>query len=47
MIFEKQRILFAMGHAMRKKGVKPIGLLTLMQLNRRQQRLIAVYPPSN
>ena len=47
MIFEKQRILFAIGHAMRKKGVKPIGLLALMQLNRRQQRLIAVYPPSN
>ena len=47
MIFEKQRILFAIGHAMRKKGVKPIGLLTLMRLNRRQQRLIAGYPPSN
>jgi hypothetical protein len=47
MIFEKQRILFAIGDAMRQRGVKPIGLLTLMQLNRRQQRLIAVYPPSN
>jgi hypothetical protein len=47
MIFEKQRILFSIGDAMRKKGVKPIGLLPLMRLNRRQQRLIAVYPPSN
>ena len=47
MIFEKQRILFAIGHAMRKKGVRPIGLLALMRLNRRQQRLIALYPPSN
>lgn len=47
MIFEKQRILFAIGDAMRKKGVKPIGLISLMRLNRRQQRLIAVYPPSN
>lgn len=47
MIFEKQRILFAIGDAMRKRGVKPIGLLALMRLNRRQQRLIAVYPPSN
>jgi hypothetical protein len=47
MIFEKQRILFAIGHAMRQKGVKPISLLALMQLNRRQQRLIAAYPPSN
>lgn len=46
-IFEKQRILFAIGDAMRKRGVKPIGLLALMQLNRRQQRLIAGYPPSN
>jgi hypothetical protein len=47
MIFEKQRILFAIGDAMRQRGVKPIGLLTLMRLNRRQQRLITVYPPSN
>jgi hypothetical protein len=47
MIFEKQRILFAIGDAMRQRGVRPIGLLTLLQLNRRQQRLIAGYPPSN
>jgi hypothetical protein len=47
MIFEKQRILFAIGHAMRRRGIKPIGLLTLLRLNRRQQRLIASYPPSN
>ena len=46
-IFEKQRILFTIGDAMRKRGVKPISLLALMQLNRRQQRLIAGYPPSN
>jgi hypothetical protein len=47
MIFEKQRILFSIGHAMRRKGVKPISLWALLQLNRRQQRLIASYPPSN
>ncbi len=47
MIFEKQRIVFAIGDSMRKKGVKPIGLLALMQLNSRQQQLIDVYPPSN
>jgi len=47
MIFEKQRILFAIGNAMRQRGVKPMGLLTLMHLNRRQNRLIATYPPSN
>ena len=47
MIFEKQRILFAIGHAMRERGFKPIGLWALMQLNRRQLRLIARYPASN
>lgn len=47
MIFEKQRILFAIGDKMRSQGFKPIGLLALMQLNRRQLRLIARYPASN
>lgn len=47
MIFAKQRTLFAIGAAMRKHGVVPIGILELARLNRRQQRLIALYPPSN
>ncbi len=47
MIFEKQRLAFAIGHAMRRAGFQPIGLLALMRLNRRQQQLIAAYPPSN
>lgn len=47
MIFAKQRTLFAIGAAMRKRGVKPIGLLALARLNRQQLRLIALYPPSN
>lgn len=47
MIFRKQGHLFAIGDAMRRRGVKPIGALKLMQLNLRQQRLIARYPPSN
>ena len=47
MIFKKQRILFAIGNAMRRKGFKPIGVLALAQLNRRQNQLIARYPPSN
>ena len=47
MIFAKQRTLFAIGAALRKRGVVPIGLLALARLNRRQQRLIALYPPSN
>ena len=46
-IFAKQRTLFAIGDALRKTGVKPIALRTLAMLYRRQQRLIAAYPPSN
>ncbi len=47
MIFSKQRVLFAIGAAMRKRGVVPISILALARLNLRQQRLIALYPPSN
>lgn len=47
MIFSKQRMLFAIGDAMRERGFKPMGLLSLIKLNTRQQRLIARYPPSN
>lgn len=47
MIFRKQRILFAIGAAMRRRGTKPMAVLELFRLNRRQQQLIAAYPPSN
>ena len=47
MIFAKQRLLFAIGDAMRRRGVRPIGVIQLAILNRRQQRLITAYPPSN
>jgi hypothetical protein len=47
MIFAKQRVLFAIGDAMRRRGARPVGLLRLARLNWRQQRLIARYPPSN
>ena len=47
MIFAKQRRLFALGHQMRRRGVKPIGLIDLARAYRRQQQLIASYPPSN
>ena len=47
MIFAKQRVLFEIGHANRRRGVKPIGLLALTKLYFKQQRLIARYPPSN
>jgi len=46
-IFAKQRILFAIGAAMRRRGAVPIKLSGLTRLYRRQQRLIALYPPSN
>ena len=46
-IFAKQRTLFEIGAANRRKGVRPIGLLNLGQLFWRQQRLIDRYPPSN
>jgi hypothetical protein len=47
MIFDKQRRLFEMGHAMRRQGCQPIAVRQLMQLNSRQNRLMALYPPSN
>lgn len=46
-IFAKQRILFEIGHKLRKVGARPIGLPALAALYRRQARLIAAYPPSN
>ncbi len=46
-IFAKQRRLFAIGAAMRERGVRPIGLRELARLYRRQLRLIDLYPPSN
>lgn len=47
MIFAKQRLLFAIGAANRRRGVRPIGPLALTRLNWRQNRLIDLYPPSN
>lgn len=47
MIFKKQRILFAIGNVMRRKGFKPLGVWSLAQLNAKQNQLIARYPPSN
>jgi hypothetical protein len=47
MIFQKQSLLFAIGDTMRRRGVRPIGVIELIKLNMRQNRLIARYPPSN
>jgi hypothetical protein len=46
-IFSKQKALFEIGNAKRRNGAPTIGLLTLARLYRRQQQLIALYPPSN
>ena len=47
MIFAKQRLLFEIGAANRKRGIRPIGLRKLIDLNGGQSRLIHMYPPSN
>ncbi|MGZ5199304.1 MAG: hypothetical protein ACXWC4_05980 [Telluria sp.] len=47
MVFAKQRLLFEIGAANRKRGARPIGLRKLIQLNAGQNRLIDLYPPSN
>jgi hypothetical protein len=46
-IFAKQRLLFAIGSAMRARGHKPVGLLKLARLHFMQQGLLDQYPPSN
>jgi hypothetical protein len=47
MIFAKQRLLFEIGAANRKRGARTIGLRELVRLNSRQNRLIDLYPSSN
>lgn len=46
-VFAKQRELFRIGAANRRRGVRPIGVLALGRLCLRQQRLMRAYPPSN
>jgi hypothetical protein len=46
-VFEKQRMLFSIGSAMRKRGHRPISGLAMAKLFLRQGRLIRKYPPSN
>jgi hypothetical protein len=46
-IFAKQKALFKVADQMRNGGARPIGLLQLAKLFLRQQRLLALYPPSN
>ena len=46
-VFEKQRMLFAIGAAMRSRGHRPISGWAMAKLFLRQSRLIRRYPPSN
>ncbi len=46
-VFAKQRLLFRIADANRKRGHRPIGLRTLARLYLRQQRVMRSYPPSN
>ena len=46
-IFAKQRTLFAIAAANRRRGHRPIGLWPLARLHWMQQRLLDAYPPSN
>jgi hypothetical protein len=46
-VFAKQRALFAIAAANRRRGHRPVGLASLARLFFRQRRLIARYPASN
>lgn len=46
-VFAKQRLLFRIGAANRRRGRRPVSLGELARLYLRQQRAIALYPPSN
>jgi hypothetical protein len=46
-IFAKQRVLFEIGAANRRRGHRPVSLRKLAQLHFMQQRLLEAYPPSN
>lgn len=46
-VFAKQRTLFALADAMRKRGHKPVGWRKLAAAHLHQQRLVRGYPSSN
>jgi len=46
-VFAKQRRLFAIAAAQRRRGVRPVSLPQLARLWWRQRRLMRAYPPSN
>ncbi len=46
-VFAKQRLLFRISDANRRRGYPPVGLRQLARLYLRQQRVMRSYPPSN
>ncbi|MGY3267018.1 hypothetical protein [Lysobacter sp. HA35] len=46
-VFAKQRLLFRISDAMRRRGHRPIGAIALARLYLAQRRAIRAYPPSN
>lgn len=46
-VFAKQRALFALAAAMRRRGARPVGAVALAKAWLKQQRLIRRYPKSN
>jgi hypothetical protein len=46
-VFEKQRMLFSIGAAMRDRGHRPLSGWAMAKLYLRQEKLIRSYPPSN
>lgn len=45
-LWRQYRWLFAIGDAMRRRGARPIGFCAMIRLQRRQEALRRVYPPS-
>ena len=46
-LWRQYRQLFAIGDAMRRRGARPVGLRGMIRLQRRQEALRRVYPPSS
>ncbi|MBM3605397.1 MAG: ATP-grasp domain-containing protein [Alphaproteobacteria bacterium] len=46
-LWQQYRTLFAIGARMRRQGVRPVGLLGMIRLQRQQEALRRIYPPSS
>lgn len=46
-LWRQYRDLFAIGHVMRRRGARPVGLRGMIRLQRQQEALRRIYPPSS